>query len=313
MIYQCSVTSCGSSVNFTSSVDLLPLFQREEYTCFVPEMTTSNVAKHGAPHLLYMDKNTRILQFGSHETHVEFPWEEMRNGETLLYLSYPLIETEHQRQRRITMHAACISLENQGVLILGKEGAGKSSTAIELCRSYNAKIIANDLCVVGSGKGGLTAFGGTKFFFLRQESVRRSLPDIECLFPSTNGDTWLTKVKVSPENIGAEKHQGLIVVKKVVLVHVDDTKGDIFISNGDSLATRLYLNENFSRYIRTTCTTMLGRENYDFLGFVPSLDTPEFFEMRKILIFHILENIGITYISGPVKCVARWIAENTTN
>ena len=43
----------------------------------------------------------------------------------------------------VTLHASCVALQGQGVLILGQSGSGKSSLALELM-GYGADLVADD-------------------------------------------------------------------------------------------------------------------------------------------------------------------------
>ncbi|MEK9156373.1 MAG: hypothetical protein AAB360_03715 [Patescibacteria group bacterium] len=232
----------------------------------------------------------------------------MREGETILYLSYPLIELQRQQQSSLTAHAACVNLNGTAVLLLGKEGAGKTTLALQLCQQYGASLIANDLTVIGLTQGQLAALGGTKFFFLRYESIRRNLPGLLPLFTKPGKDPWLRKVKVQPSSLDIGIWGGLAPIRRAYMVHVDEMQTEVFADTADSLVTRLYLNENFSRYIRSTCTVMLGGNDHDLLGYIPSLDAEQFYEMRKGLILAILRQANLCYVSGPLKPVAEYIS-----
>ena len=234
----------------------------------------------------------------------------MRDGETILYLAYPLIERQHQERRYLTSHAAAFSFGNAAFLILGKEGAGKTSTLISMCQRFGAKLMANDLCVIGwKGEEGLAVHGGTKFFFIRRESARRTLPQLLPYFKEDGDDSWLEKAIICPKDLGVELEARELSVNMSFLVHVDETKRELFGRAIDDLPTRLYLNENFSRYIRTASTTMLGGDKYDLLGYVPSLDTKRFYEWRRELIKYLLVKQGVRYVSGPLPLVAEGIAK----
>lgn len=235
----------------------------------------------------------------------------MRDGETVLYLSYPLIEMQRQQQRSLTAHAACVDLNGNAVLLLGKEGAGKTTLALELCLQHGASLIANDLTVIGLEQGWLMALGGTKFFFLRYESIRRNLPELLPCFTGQSADPWLCKTKVKPADLGISTQKNPVLIRQAYMVHVDETQKEVFDDKADSLVTRLYLNENFSRYIRSTCTVMLGGKDRDFLGYIPSLDTERLYEMRKGLISAMLYQANLRYVSGPLKAVAEYIAQGS--
>ena len=107
--------------------------------------------------------------------------------------------------------------------------------------------------------------------------------------------------------MGIEIETRELQVSGVFLVHVDETKRALFSRRIDNLTTRLYLNENFSRYIRTTSTTMLGGDRYELLGYVPPLDTRQFYQWRQALIGHLFNVQGIRYVSGSLSLVVQEI------
>lgn len=304
----CSVLSCGVVVNFASSIDLYPLFNALSTSSYVPDMKVQNGRVASRPTLVYTDTTGDThLRFASTRIEVGYPWEMMRAGEALLYLSYPLMELQRQKQSDLTAHAACVSIDEEGILLLGKEGSGKTSVAIDLCRRYGARLIANDLCVLGSRSDTVIARGGTRFFYLRRESMERNLPDLLRFFTRTSADPWLDKVKVAHGEIGVQCDETEVRIRSAFMLHVDGTKDSTVYMPADSLVTRLYLNENFSRYIRSSCTVMIGGSNLGYLGYIPSLDQKGFFPMRSRLMEGIIGGCALEYVSGPLGEVSEHI------
>jgi len=302
--HTCSVLSCGVAVNFVSSVDLYPHFNNLAAGSYIPNIEVREGWAEGRPVLLYTDtpKNTRFC-FAGNQIEVEYPWAMMRAGETLLYLSYPLMELQRQEQSDLTAHAACVSHNGEGILLLGKEGSGKTSVAIDLCRKHGARLVANDLCVLGSRGSSVIARGGTRFLFLRRESIERNLPDLLGFFTRTPTDPWLDKVKVANDEIGVRCEEAEVKVRSAFMLHVDETKTTAVSMPADSLVTRLYLNENFSRYIRSSCTVMLGGSDFEYLEYIPSLDREAFFFMRRRLMTGVIRGCALEYVSGPLGSV----------
>ena len=298
-------------MNFGSDVDLYSRFSESTYTCFVPDFLASPQESDTAHKLLYRNSREGHLRFGETIVEVSFPWRQMRDGETLLYLGYPLIELQRQHHSSLTAHAACVEINGVAVLLLGKEGAGKTSIALELCQRHNASLIANDLTVIGNEGGNLVAIGGTKFFFLRYESIRRSQPHLLRLFTEPTTDPWLHKTKVLPVDLGISVQLDPRPISQAFMVHVDEKQRDIYAGTADNLVTKLYLNENFSRYIRSTCTMMLGDDNYDLMGYIPPLDSEALFMMRRGIITMLLDQANLRYVSGDSKSLADHVANST--
>lgn len=305
--YTCTVNSGSVSVDFFSTKNLYQIFSRSRYSLFIPEFSCVRNSPNSKSVIDYVENDSRVLRYASRRVSVSFPWREMRNGETILYLSYPLLERQRQENGFLTAHAAAFSLGDVAYLILGKEGAGKTSTLIGMCQTFGAKLVANDLCIVGWKCTFPVLQGGTKFLFMRRESARRTLPTLLKRFKQKSvEDPWLEKVILRPEDLEIELESRELKLGGTFLVHVDETKRTLFSRRSDDLPTRLYLNENFSRYIRTTSTTMLGGDRYDSLGYVPSLDTKRFYRWRQTLIRYLLdEQQGIRYVSGPLSLVAQ--------
>lgn len=306
--YTCSITSAEEAVNFLSDIDLFPYFSKEEFLREHLDLMVSRNCAETIFRIRYKNAASESLKYSKKEGYLTYPWDKMDNGHMLIYASYPFIELQRQINGYVTAHAATVVLDGKAVLLLGKIGAGKTSISIDLCRRYKAAIAGNDIVVIGLKNGELRVKGGTKFFFLRYESVKRNLPDLLCFFPKRPEDTWLCKIKIKPENIGVAVQRGEVAIKNVYLVHIDESSSSLFVKSDDTLVTKIFLNENFSRYIRGTCLSILGGANLDILGFVPSYDRVELFEFRKRLISIIMDKIQ--YISGPLEAVTDYIVQN---
>lgn len=232
----------------------------------------------------------------------------MQKGRAILYLGYPLLEYQRQKKGGLTAHAAAFSIGKRGILVLGKVGAGKSSTTIEVCRKKEAALIANDLCLLSNSSNEFSITGGTKFLFLRLESVRRNMLGLETFFDTRESlDSWLNKEIIQPQEIDIQIEKEVVPLSAAFLVHIDERQNSLFVKKAHDLATILYLNENFSRYIRSTCTTMLGGPNHQILGYIPSLDNEHFFKKRKDLIEYLINNLGLVYVSGKLSDVVLYI------
>lgn len=310
MKYYCSITSGNATVNFVSSRELYDRFSSKEYMRFIPEMMVCRSNLASTPwRVTYEEDTARRLSYRIPTVQVKFPWEFMRDGETIAYLAYPLLERQRQEHGIVTMHAASCSVGAKACLLLGKEGAGKTSVLIEVCRTHGARLIANDLCLCG-GVNEPHVYGGTKFLQLRRESIARNLPELLSLFPPQGDkDSWLDKIFLNISKLGIRiETASNLPVARAFHLHIDDRQKELFEEPADDLPMRLFLNENLSRYIRTTSTTMLGGDRYDILGYIPSLDTKELFVYRKNLINRLLYDIRIIYLSGTIKHVAQRIA-----
>ena len=308
--YKMIMESCGSSVEIESNVDLYELTKDRINFIDFPEI---NLKKYKDDINLeykvkYVDGDKRILEFNDKSVYINYPLNEMDNGLNVLFMAYPILEVCKRKNKTLTCHCAGISINGKGILILGKEGAGKTTLALELCRKYNAKLIGNDLCVIDYNQlDNLKLLGGTKYIFLRYESIKRNIPELLKQFESKEDkeiDSWINKKKIFPKDIGIDIEHNIVDIEKIFIVHIDQEK-KLFHKNSDSLADLLYLNENFSRYIRNTCTTMINKNN--IIDYIPSLDSKEFYTERKEMINYLLNNKKIEYISGNKEDVCKYI------
>jgi len=232
----------------------------------------------------------------------------MNSGETLLYAAYPLLEDQRQSKNWLTAYSAAVSVDDSGILLLGKSGAGKTSVAVDLCRRYGAELIGNDLIILGLRDEQLIVKAGTKFLFLRYESVKKSLPDMINVFPRVPVEPWLYKIKIKPEDVGVNIRIAPASIKQVYNVHVDESFSSLYVQGEQNLATKLFLIENFSRYIKGSCLNILGGSDFKELAFVPSYDKKEYFLFRSKLADLVLAKTK--YISGPLNLVTDYIFKN---
>ncbi len=310
-MYKMLMKSCGSIVEIDSDIDLYEMVKDKIDFIDFPETTIEKYNSNEKSKYIveYTNSDERILQYEDHKAIIKYPIKEMGDGLTILFMAYPLLEVNRREKKSLTCHCAGVSIDGKGILILGKEGSGKTTLAIELCRKYNAKLIGNDLCVIDyNSLNNLKLLGGTKYIFLRYESIKRNIPDLLKNFDLQESDkkidTWTFKKKVFPRDLGIQDQKDEVDIDSIFIVHIDQEK-DFFCKEANSLANILYLNENFSRYIRNTCTTMIKDNN--IINYIPSLDTKEFFDERAELINYMLNNKKIKYLSGSIEDVAKYI------
>ncbi|MBQ9236070.1 MAG: HPr kinase/phosphatase C-terminal domain-containing protein [Alphaproteobacteria bacterium] len=56
------------------------------------------------------------------------------------------------------IHASCVALKSQGILLLGASGAGKSDLALRLIMNYGAQLVADDrVSLISNAAGALFA------------------------------------------------------------------------------------------------------------------------------------------------------------
>lgn len=227
--------------------------------------------------------------------------EDELSGVDLLFLSYLLLEWQLHRNGLITLHAAAVERDGSALLLLGHSGAGKTTTAIRLCRDYGCRLIGNDLVVVG-GPGDPQALCGTTHVRLRHSSVSRTMPDLLQLFPVDVPDPWRTKVDIPPHRLGIGTTSHPTMISAVIFVHVDSDYPALVVADGDTLIHRLNLYENALRHIRATSTPWLIGNAHGFGPFVPSLDDAAAHAARTAALNRLLQRAH--YVAGPALDVA---------
>ncbi|HEX8675475.1 MAG TPA: hypothetical protein VF710_26510, partial [Longimicrobium sp.] len=228
-------------------------------------------------------------------------------GADLIFLSYLLLETQLQRLGFITLHGAAIERDGRAAVLLGHSGAGKTSSAVTLCRDFGCRLIGNDLVIVG-GLGELRAVSGTTHLRLRCSSVRRCLPELAHLFNDDTPDPWRAKKDITPEEAGiAVSRRGATDVTAVIFVHVDDGYGECVVTQGDTWIHRGNLYENALRHIRATATPWLTGKERRFGPYVPSLDDASVHATRTATLGRLLERSY--YVAGRQRDVAACIDE----
>lgn len=308
MKYQCSIISAGEGVDFYSERDLYSAFNQLSILADHLDFLVLHKPTNSGYKLFFCDSDENSVNYYGHECQVNYPWAMMNGGETLLYAAYPLLEDQRQSKNWLTAYSAAVSIDSSGILLLGKSGAGKTSIAVDLCRRYGAELIGNDLIILGLQGEHLMVKAGTKFLFLRYESVKRSLPDLINVFPRVPTESWLYKIKIKPEDVGVNIRVAPANIKQVYTVHVDEGFSSLYVQDEQNLAAKLFLIENFSRYIRGSCLNILGGDNFEQLGFVPSYDKKEYFLFRRKLVDLVLSKTK--YISGPLNLVTEYIFKN---
>ncbi len=304
--FVCNIAMGDRSVNIFSRIDsFLPSFLgRGEYIPFIPGWrckTKKAKTKYSVTYipakisnLIYSDNRQLIKVYGESEY--------FSDGQTLAYLVYSLLEVDRQKNSETTAHLAACSKNGKGIILLGERGAGKTSILLALCRKYGYRVIANDLALLGFDKKHNLIFinDGTKIFGLRHTAAKMHHPDLLKFFPKKIKDSWTTKSFILPQQIGVSIDDKKTKVDKVFFCHLHANKKEHFFDekmSGSWIKVNLY--ENFSRYIRgSSLIPFLGGIGGNSIGYIPPLDQLNFHKQRVRLINYLVNDIGITHISG---------------
>lgn len=306
-----SINAYNASVDIVSGIDLGSAYKRL-IEVKAPIIYRYNNTSQENGFTLYhedSDKNEIYVSSDRMEIEVRYPNSQLRSGEVLFTVAYPLIETQLQEQGYLTCHAACVEVEGNGVLLLGPNGSGKTSAVLELCKNYDSKLVGNNSCIIGLDNSVRTV-EGTKPLTLRYSSIIQDHPELSSKFPLDAGDPWTKKISVSPEEIGIETRNTPINIDSAYLLHVDNTLTTLYRQRANSLDDRLYLYDNFSRIIRATGMTPLLGDSFDNFSYFPSLDKKEYFQKRASLIGYVQNNLFMERLTGPLKMITDYISQH---
>jgi hypothetical protein len=300
----CKISMGKYAVNiFSDKLDFLPsLKEKGSFIPFIPEWKCDNTMKPDTPALIYQSGAKTRLKFslGRGACILQGPIRYFKDGQTIAYLAYALLERERQINSETTIHAAGASYKGRGILLLGERGAGKTSLLLKLCRDYGYKLVGNDLCLLKFDKNVIKFCGGTKIFGLRQFAVKINHPDLLQYFPKFTKDSWLTKSFITPETLSVDIEKQTLPIYKVFFIHLDSTGEEpIYSEYMTGSWIKCFLYENLSRYIRgSAIIPFLDNQNFRKIGYLPSLDEPNFHKKRVAIINHLIDKIRVRYVSG---------------
>ncbi len=167
--FQCSIYMGGHSVNVYSKVDIfLPSLMEgtADYISSFPGWKVEQEQSNSCYSIVYLPGSEPEIQYIK-ERNVVLAMgelEDYKSGQALAYLGFWLMELQRQSDSMFTIHSSALALEENGVLLMGHEGAGKTSILLGMIKEYGGEVISNDLTVVkhNSDEGNMVLVDGTK-------------------------------------------------------------------------------------------------------------------------------------------------------
>ena len=303
------VETYGAGIVYKSDLNLLEyLKENAKYLDFPGLKIYETIPSNYQYFVEYKNGKNRKIICKDTSIEIEYPIDELTEA-SIIYMGYILMEKQRAEKGLVTIHSACVEKEGQAILLLGRSGSGKTTLALNICQEKNYKLIGNDRNIIGLYDDKSYAFDGTKFIFLRYESIKRNLPELLPLFKEITTDSWLYKIKILPKELNILESINPSEIVSSYIIHIDDNQQDLFIRSGDTPANRLFLNEILSMYIRGIYTTFSDK-NFHAVGYIPSYDKEEYYQKRVQLIEQIITNTNLQYISGNINDVAEYINNN---
>ncbi len=305
--FLCTVHMGEESVNvFSTSSEILPLFTRGDFIFFLPEWKVDFNKTSSRLKLFFRESPRVSIRLSRNSLHVEGGIRELRIGHTLPYLVHYILERERMKKNQMTLHAAAVSRNGRGIMILGKQGSGKTSIALELCRNYNCLLVGNDLVFAGLYKRKGYLFGGTKFFRVRETTVKYYNQDIR-KFLKKKSDEWTNIAIITPGDIGVRVEKSPVPILGVFYVHLYPPWYPFCVKKVDLRFSRVYLHQICSEYIRGSAIIPLVGKDLKYGDYLPSLDSKIFFKKRTGFIDWVIQNKNYKYIAGSLSDICHFI------
>jgi len=307
-IFQCAVYMAEEGVNIYSEISRIVELLEGDFVPFIPEWRLEKQENKEMPCLkcvfsshqeIRIDKNNNFFISGL--------FEEFSQSHTIPYFIHYILESERVKKGKATIHAAAVSKNKKGILILGKQGSGKTSITLELCRKYDYSLVGNDLVLTGLQDDVGYLYGGTKIFRLRATTIKDYNKDLKKFFESRSGDEWTQITIIEPEKIGVSVEKSFVPIHAIFYVHLYPPGHGFVIKEVDKLFSRVYLYQIFSEYIRGSAIIPLVGKDLRFSDYIPSLDTRDAFEKRIKFINWIIKNKNYKYIAGDLASICAFI------
>ncbi len=309
--FQCSVYMGEEGVNiYSKSSRVIELF-KGDFTPFIPEWHLEKRESENLPRLeCVFGKEQKIGIKKRGVFFISGPFKKFLYAHTIPYFIHYILESERAKKGKATIHAAAVSKDGKGILLLGKQGSGKTSVTLELCRKYNYSLVGNDLVLVGFQKAQGYLYGGTKIFRIRKATIKDYNKDLEKFFRQDSNDEWTQTAIIKPSKFRIQKEKSVVPIHAIYYLHLYPPSYNFIIKEVDRLFSRVYLYQIFSEYIRGSAIIPLIGKNLKFSSYIPSFDTSEAFEKRTKFINWIIKNKNYKYISGALANICNFIDQN---
>ncbi|MFH2109402.1 MAG: hypothetical protein ABII16_03005 [Patescibacteria group bacterium] len=313
MTFQCATYMGEEGINiYGKDSRVIELLLNESFIPFIPEWHIEKRKAKNSPSLTCIFDCKQAIEIQKNGNFsISGSFKEFSKAHTIPYLIHYILELERAKKGKATIHAAAVSKDGIGILILGKQGSGKTSITLELCRKYGFSFIGNDLILAGLKRNSGYLYGGTKIFKIRATTIKDYNKDLEQFLEATeNTDEWTNTATIKPEKIQVITEKSIVPIHAIYYVHLYQPGYEFFVKEIDQLFSRIYLYQIFSEYIRGSAITPLIGKNLKFGNYLPSLDSEASFKKRIKFINWIIRNKNYKYISGVLTDICTFIAQN---
>ena len=309
----CEISRRDLSVGiYGRSVGLLETCLSGSFTRYVPDyrcIETRNETRANHYEIWHHDCELPSIQqdLDNNRIHVYGSLDDLSEGETIPYLAYSLLERAGMERGEVTLHAAAFTLNGNGILVLGKSGAGKTSLALNMCLNFGCNLVANDLTVIRHDASKLHLVTGTREFYVRAQNIRRYHPSLASRLDGTGNDEWWSRATLYPKEIGVVVENEIMPIRRVIMLHVSAFGGDLVESSIDKRWARIYLYEATSRYILRSRLPILAGDNDRHWLYAPSLDTEGLHAKRVGIVNCIVDTLRYCTVTGGLDEVSEYV------
>lgn len=324
------ITIRGDSIGFVTECDSAYEFlQRHEDIFDIPYQFTPTDPVGPIPILKYVDRETYSATF-EHNTRfftLYFPWSDsvprLFNQPwhcLLLHHLFLMWETVKQERGDYTLHASAVTRDGAGIVMTGPAEAGKTITALHLCKSHGFSFFANDQVVVNLRNKHPWLMEGDATLNLRLRSINRYSESIaKSVFSDLDSQdkSWDIKKEVRPECLNFRKHEAATQIRMFVWINLDESvkvpmiqilsspfQRKISVEDKENLfLSKIEVYESISKLIRGAISTPFSENDLTLVNlFIPNLDNPNYLEKRISFINSLFsgKSSAVLKVRGPL-------------
>lgn len=310
--FQCSAYMGEDGVNVYGEDDRVLNLLNGNFVPFIPEWRIEKQEDAKLPYIeCVLDAEHSIRFEEPNHFFISGQFNDFVESNTIPYLIHYILESERAKKSKATIHAAAVSKNGKGFLILGKQGSGKTSITLELCRKHGYSLIGNDLVLVGMRNNAGYLYGGTKIFRIRATTIKDYNDDLSYLFKSSDSDEWTRIAVIEPEKINVQIEKSVVPIHGIYYIHLYPPNYHFVAKEVDRLFSRVFLYQIFSEYIRGSAIIPLIGKDLRFSDYIQSLDNKDSFQKRIKFINWIINNDNYKYVAGTIGDICSFINKNT--
>ena len=134
-----------------------------------------------------------------------------------LFLSFvmQIVLTQHNV---FVLHGACIVDKDQGVIIIGNSGAGKSSIVLKEITQYNKKMITDDILILTTINEQIIAVKNIHSIGISDEDLNRYYPYLKPFLDIPRKNNYQIKPRINYEKYDKSVYIDKIKAKKIIFL-----------------------------------------------------------------------------------------------